>query len=185
MHFNKTDEEIITSYKEGNLEVFKTIIEKYSSAIYNFSARLVGKDMATDITQEIFIKAWKKLDKFDTKKSSFKTWIFVIAKNTTTDYLRKKRHVNFSEIENNEDEATFSERIPDEKMLPDEALQKIQDKELLNALLEKLTPEDKTILVLHYQEEMTFKEISVILTKPENTIKSYHRRAIIKLRKML
>ena len=80
---------------------------------------------------------------------------------------------------------SFSENIPDESLLPDEVLQKMQDSDLLNKVLDKLPLNYKTILVLHYQEDMTFNEIGNVLDKPLNTIKSQHRRAIILLREML
>lgn len=185
MLLNETDEEIISLYKNGDKKMFKVLIERYSSPIYNFVSHLTNKDNATDIVQEIFIKIWKKIDNFDFEKSSFKTWIFTIAKNTAIDFLRKKKTISFSDMEINEEDDSFSEKIPDDELLPDESLQKIQDRELLNNLLEKIPIEHKTILLLHYQEEMTFDEISKILNKPLNTIKSLHRRAIIKLRKMV
>jgi RNA polymerase sigma-70 factor (ECF subfamily) len=149
---------------------------------------------AQDIVQETFIKVWKNLPKFDEKKASFKTWIFIIAKNTATDFLRKsgspsggKKFINFSDLEketNEEKDVSFSENIPDENLLPDEILQKLQEADLLNEVLDKLPTYYKTILILHYQEDMTFDEIGKVLEKPLNTIKSQHRRAILLLRKM-
>ncbi|MEI7810029.1 MAG: sigma-70 family RNA polymerase sigma factor [bacterium] len=186
MYFERTDEEIINSYKEGNVDDFHFLIKRYTPPLFNFSMRFVGKDNATDITQEVFIKVWKKIDNFDFKKSSFKTWIFTIAKNTALDFLRKnKKTTTFTELEPIDKKDSFSDKIEDENILPDEALQKIQDKEFLNDLLENLSLEHKTVLTLHYQEEMTFDEIGKILNKPLNTVKSYHHRAILKLRKML
>jgi len=182
---DKTDEEIIALYKNGDNEIFKKLIEKYSFPIYNFIAHIVGKDNATDIAQETFIKVWKNINRFNSSKSSFRTWIFIIAKNTITDFLRKKKHLNFSDIENNNDDFSFSESIEDKNLLPDQALQKLQDSKFLNKLLDKLSLQYRTILILHYQEEMTFDEIGKILNKPLNTIKSYHRRAILELRNMI
>ena len=84
-----------------------------------------------------------------------------------------------------DNENSFAENIPDKDLLPDEALQKLEDSQFLNEILEKIRPDYREILVLHYQEEMTFAEIGKILTKPLNTVKSQHRRAILELRKML
>ena len=88
---DKTDEEIILLYKNGDQEAFKELINRYVSPLYNFTARLTNRSDASDIVQEIFIKAWKNIEHFNPSKASFKTWIFTIAKNTTTDFLRKKR----------------------------------------------------------------------------------------------
>ncbi|MFA6274001.1 MAG: sigma-70 family RNA polymerase sigma factor [Candidatus Paceibacterota bacterium] len=185
MSFNNFDEDLIVLFQKGERESFKFLVDKYTSSIFNFSARLVGRENASDIVQEVFLKVWKNLRKFDISKSSFKTWLFTITKNTITDFLRKRKNINFSDLENFEDEISFSETIPDEDLLPEEAFQKLQNVELLNNLLEKLPEHYKTILILHYQEEMTFDEIGKVLNKPLNTVKSHYRRAVIKLREML
>ncbi len=180
------DEGLILSYKDGDQEALKSLIEKYTSPVYNFVARLAGRGNAEDITQETFIKVWKNLSKFDVAKASFKTWIFTIAKNTALDFLRKKKILNFSDLENNDpelNEASFADNIPDERILPSEALQKLQDAEFLNSILEILPATHRAVLVLHYQEEMTFDEIGKVLGKSINTVKSQHRRALEVLRK--
>jgi RNA polymerase sigma-70 factor (ECF subfamily) len=189
--FAKSDEEIILLYKNGEEEAFKELINRYTSPIYNFVARLANRNDASDIVQETFIKVWKNLNRFDDTKASFKTWIFTIAKNTATDFLRKKKSLLFTDLEKDIDDDinSFAENIPDENLLPDSALQKLQEKEadkkFLNNLLEKLHPNYQEVLTLRYQEEMTFEEIGKILDKSLNTVKSQHRRAIIELRRML
>jgi RNA polymerase sigma-70 factor, ECF subfamily len=182
MNQEYSDEEIISQWKDGNQEAFKELIERYTSSLYNFIIRFVGQENTPDLVQEIFIKIWKKISSFDISKASFKTWIFTVAKNTIVDFLRKKKSIPFSDFEN--ENKDFSENIKSEEILPDETLQKIQDSELLNKLLDKLPENYKTVLILHYQEEMTFDEIGKILEKPLNTVKSYHQRAIMNLRKM-
>jgi RNA polymerase sigma-70 factor, ECF subfamily len=186
---SENDEEIIALYKKGVEDAFKGLIDRYTPPLYNFVARLTDQNNASDVVQETFIKVWKNLHNFDSSKASFKTWLFTIAKNTATDFLRKRKSLLFSDMEKdmNSDESinSFSENIPDENLLPDEVLQKLQDSLLLNKVLDKLPIHYKIILVLHYQEDMTFNEIGKILNKPLNTVKSYHRRAIIELRKML
>lgn len=187
----KTDTEIILLYKEGNKGVFKELIDRYTPILYNFVARTTNKNDVSDIIQEVFIKVWKNLEKFDESKANFKTWIFTIAKNTVIDFSRKKKSFLFSDMfsstnENDiETENSFEENILSEEILPDEALQKLEDIESLNKTLEKLREDYKEVLILYYQEEMTFEEISKILNKSINTVKSQHRRAIMELRKMI
>ncbi len=182
-----TDEKIIILYKNGNQEVFKVLIDRYTTPLYNFIARITNKNEAPDIVQETFIKVWKNINRFDSSKASFKTWIFFIARNVATDFLRKKSFLLFSDIEKVDDETikSFEENISDESLLPEKILQKLEDSEFLNRILEKLNINYKEILILHYQEELTFKEISKILNKNLNTVKSQHHRAILKLREIL
>src|SRR5258708_5195174 len=125
MSSHETDEEIIESYKNGNPQAFKDLIYRYTSPLYNFAARMTNRNDVPDIVQEIFIKVWKNIHRFDPTRASFKTWIFTIGRNTVTDFLRKKKNLLFSDIENNNNtdensHSSFSgENIPDENLLPD------------------------------------------------------------------
>lgn len=177
------DENLIREYLEGNQGSLKILIDKHTPSIYNFSVRFVGRVYANDITQDVFIKVWRNLKSFDSDKSQFKTWLFVIARNTITDYLRKKKMILFSSLDREEE--NFADNIKDEAILPDEVYQKLQDKEMLNKVLDELPDNYKIVLTLYYQEDMTFKEIGEVLNKPLNTVKSYHHRALIMLRNIL
>jgi len=179
----KSDEKLVEEYLDGEESSFKILLDRYTSHIYNFSKRFVGVEYANDIVQEVFIKIWKNIENFNVKKANFKTWIFTIARNTITDYLRKKKMVSFSSLDK-EDE-TFADNIEDEVVLPNEALMKLEDKEFLNNLLDKIPAHYKEVLILYYQEEMTFSEIGKLLEKPLNTVKSYHHRALVLLRDMV
>jgi len=184
-----SDEEIILLYKNGDEEAFKVLITRYTTPLYNFTARLTNKNDASDIVQETFIKVWKNIHRFNPLKASFKTWIFTITRNTTTDFFRKKKSLSFSDVENknidNEDINSLAENIPDENLLPDEALQKLENIEFLNKILKKLRIDYQEVLILHCQEEMTFEEIGKVLNKPLNTVKSIHRRAIVELKSIV
>lgn len=175
------DEKLVKTYLDGNDWALIELIEKYTPQIYNFARRFVGINEAEDVTQEIFVKIWKNLKKFNKHKSSFKTWAFTITRNTVIDFMRKRKDVLFSSLNN--EEGNFEDTIEDEVILPDEVLQKLQDEKLLNSLLEKLPEQYQTVLILYYQEEMTFDEIGKVLGKPMNTVKSHHRRALLQLKK--
>ena len=75
--------------------------------------------------------------------------------------------------------------LHDDQPLPQELLAKMEDKQQLDALLEQLTLDQKTVLTLHYQQDMTFEEIGTVMERPMNTVKSWHRRALAKLRELL
>ncbi len=179
----KDDDFLIKKYLEGDQDSFKLLIDKYTPSIYNFSIRFVGADYASDISQDVFIKIWKNIKSFNPQKANFKTWVFTITRNTITDYLRKKKMVVFSALD--KEEEIFAENIVDKVILPDEALIKLEEKEFLNKLLDRMPINYRQVLILYYQEEMTFNEIGKMLDKPMNTVKSYHYRALILLKEML
>ncbi len=175
------DHDLIKRYLNGNQDSLRILIDKYTSPIYNYTARFVGSFQAPDVTQDIFVKVWKNLENFDLNKSQFKTWLFTIARNTITDYLRKKKIPSFSSLGDGE---LMEENIQDSAILPDEVYQKLQDKDMLSKLIDKLSDDHKTVLTLYYQEDMTFKEIGEVLGKPLDTVKSHHYRAIKKLKEL-
>ncbi len=171
---NRSDNKLITDYLKGDEKSLEILIKQYLKPIYNFTYRYVNNSQdAEDITQDVFVKVWRNLKKFDRNKS-FKTWIFHIAKNTCFDYFKKKKAVSFSELE-----------PVDPALLPDKIFEQITIKEILKTTIEKLLPKYRQVLLLRYNNDFTFQEISESTGKPLNTIKSQHRRALIKLKKLL
>ncbi len=179
-----SDSELIRLYIEGNTKALDGIINRYTKILYRFIFNLTkDENISYDIVQETFIKVWKNIKKFDTDKN-YKTWLFTIAKRTTIDYLRKRKDINFSEIINDND-TDFEEKIIDEELLPDEIFEKEEWKNILKEAFEKISLENKMIILLHNNEEMTFEEISQIIEKPLNTVKSLYHRSLINLRKII
>lgn len=180
-----SDEQLIADYFNGDEQALEILVKKYLGPIYGFVFRYAGNEAdAADITQDVFVKIWRKLKKFDAKKS-FKVWLFSIAKNTALDFLKKKKAVPFSNFDDQEGNNVLAETLADPEPLPPEIFEKKELGELLNSALKKLSPADQEILALHYQDQLTFQEIGEILSEPLNTVKSRHQRAVVRLRKYL
>ena len=176
---------MIEKYLKGDEKSLEILIQNYLKPVYSFVYRYVGNaGDAEDITQEVFVKTWRHLKKFDQEKS-FKTWIFSIAKNTSLDFLKKRKAVPFSEFENNKGENMFTETLIDPSPLPQEILERQDVSQLLNRLMEKLSPNYRMVLFLRYNDHFTFREIAESLGEPLNTVKSRHRRGLIMLKKLL
>lgn len=172
---NNSDQILIRKYLQGDEKSLEVLILAYLKPIYSFAYRYVGNGQdAEDITQEVFVKVWRHLKRFDQSKS-FKTWVFAIAKNTAIDFLKKKKAIPFSEFE------TLADPTP----LPDKIFEQITIKEMLKTTIEKLLPKYRLVLVLRYNDNFTFREISESTGKPLNTIKSQYRRALLELKKLL
>jgi len=176
------DQELVKKFltfdDEGALQ---TLIRRYLQPIYNFVYSSVrDRHQAEDITQDVFIKAWAHLKNFDQSKS-FKVWIYTIAKNSVYDFLRKKKTIPFSLLE---EEGQIYE-IADVEPLPDKILRDADEGKKLNAALEKLPLNYRDLIVLYYQNGFNFREIAEILKTSVNTVKSRHLRAIAMLKKIL
>ena len=181
----ESDEVLIEYYLEGTTSALKTLIERYTDMLYNYVKRIGGGEMAEDIVQDIFITVWKQLSHFDKTKASFKTWLFRIARNKTIDTLRKKRSIVFSDMAIDAETDSLEESIADTAPLPDILIQRTLDTQLLQGVLDTLPENYKTVIVLHYENGMTFEEIGISMKTPANTVKSWHRRAILTLRARL
>lgn len=176
------DEELIEEYHDGDLEAFEYLIHRYTNSIYFFVHRMTGSpEDSRDITQDIFVKIWKNLKKFDNSRK-FKTWIYTISRNTAFDWLRKKHDVVASSLDTDE---IFIDSIIDTGPLPDEIFEKKELDELVGKALLLLTPNNRSVLILKHTEELTFEEIAIILDEPMNTVKSRYRRSLHILKKHL
>ena len=174
---NLTDIQLIKIFNGGNAKAFEGIVNKYAQSVNNFVSYLINNtEEAKDITQDTFVKVWRNLEKFDTNRN-FKTWVFTIAKRSAIDYLRKRKNVNFSSLDNEDTDLDFSQNIPDEELLAHEIFEINENIDLVNKALETISVESKMIVLLYNGEEMTFDEIAEILEKPMNTVKSQYRRA--------
>ncbi|MFH0803783.1 MAG: sigma-70 family RNA polymerase sigma factor [Candidatus Tagabacteria bacterium] len=183
---NYNDQELIYDYlKKGDEKSLEILIQRHLKPVYGFAYRYVGNAQeAEDITQDVFVKVWKNLKKFDGQKS-FKAWIFTIAQNTSLDFLKKKKAMQFSDLENESGENALVEKFIDSSPLPDEFLEQKGIREIFIKAAGKLFPKYRRVLFLRHEENLTFREIAETLGEPLNTVKSRHRRALIALKKLL
>ena len=174
------DSKLINDYLKGDVRCLDILIERYFKAIYSFLYSRVGNIAdAEDLTQETFVKVWKNIRRFDAKKD-FKPWVFQIARNASIDFFRKRKDVPFSRFEGENGKnyllAGLAGKDPD-------VSRNIDDKQILTAAIQGISPDDERIMRLHKQDSLTFREISELLDMPANTIKSRYRRAIISAKK--
>jgi len=202
------DKNLIARCLKGDEKSLEILIKKYLRPVHNFVRQYVGNESdAEEITQEAFVKAWRNLKKFNPRMSrfailrgkqqknpaphrtcsgaGFKTWIFCIAKNTAIDFIRKKKAAPFSDFENEKGENAITENLIDLTPLPAEACERADNVKILNAKMKRLSPNYRQVLKLYHYNQLSFKEIAESLGKPLNTVKSWHRRAIILLKKIL
>jgi len=151
----ENDVQLIDNYLKGDEKSLEILIKNYLKPIYSFVYRYVGNsEVAQDLTQEVFVKAWRNLKKFNQNKS-FKTWIFHIAKNTSIDFLKKKKTIPFSEFENEKGENKLIETLVDSSPLPDELFAKTNVGEILHTAMNVLVPKYRMILFLRYNDQLS------------------------------
>ena len=180
------DEELVFHYIENeDQSAFSELVNRYLKPAYNFSLRLCGnpKD-AEEISQESFVKLWKNLGKFR-QGEKFKTWFYTIIRNTTIDWMRKKKSILFSEFDNEEGNNYLEDTLIDTEKTAHELFEISEYKTTVEKLLGELTVQYREVLLLRYHEGLDFDEIGKTLKKSINTVKSQHRRALIVLREKM
>ena len=179
----RTDEELVVAHNDGDEEAFPILLKRHLGSIYNF-ARRSGCDehSAEDVSQDVFIKAWKNLPRFNAQSASFKTWLFHIARNTIIDFLRKKKHTALSRFDTDDGTNMLEETMVYDAPLPDEVFAQTQDAATIERALQELPYRAREVIMLRHFEDMTFDEIGQALGEPLNTVKSRHRRALASLR---
>jgi RNA polymerase sigma-70 factor (ECF subfamily) len=167
-----TDEELIQEIKNGNRKAFSEIVKRHQRALLRMSLRFVKDlDMAEDIVQESFIKAYEKLNAFE-GRSSFKSWLFQITVNTAKNKLRERKRIT-TDI----DSVQLAVGAVAESSLVHSALsQEIQEE------IDRLPTKQRTALILRVYEDLSFKEIADIMECPYDTAKANYRHALIKLK---
>lgn len=159
--------------KKGSREAADTLISKYYDELYRFALRQVEtKEDALDLTQEIFITVLHALSGYDSKKASFRTWLYKIATNKTIDMRRKYKPVtlSFDDIEPIQDD--FVSEVADKALLSD-----------IESYVCTLPAELQRVFRLRIYGEHSFPDIAKILDMPEEKIKAQFYRLSKKLRK--
>lgn len=169
----------VISAKKGSQKACNWLIDKFYKQVYWYALGLTKDvDQAQDLTQETFIKVWKSIDNFR-MKSSFKTWIFAILRNTFLEMKRKQR-LEFVEI----DKERLIQNNGFKQNCKDEVVSIVSDGVLYESV-NVLPLIYREIITLHYFEDMKYKEISKVLAIPLGTVKSRIWKAMKLLREII
>ncbi len=182
---NRSDKQLIIDYFNGDQQSLEVLIQQYLKPMYNFVYRYVGNAQeAEDITQEVFVRMWRNLKRFNQKKS-FKTWIFSIAKNASLDFLKKRKTIPFSEFNTKEGKNLLIDTLVDPTPLPQELLERAGMAQMLTLAIKKLSSKYRMVLFLSHTGHFNFREIAESLGEQLHTVKSRHRRALIMMRSFI
>ena len=173
----KEDSRLVRRALRDDQEAFRELLERYRGPVYGIVRRMVpDTELALDISQEAFIRAFKNLDKFDQKRS-FANWIFRIATNLCIDHHRKRKINTVSMVHSDDggDEHTWD--APDTAHTPGEEYTSNERRRQMVKLVDSLPGTYKSVIVLRYQEDRSYDEIAEILELPLGTIKARIHRA--------
>lgn len=178
-NIQKTDYEIIHNVLNGNKEDYALIINRYQNYVVNIISKLItDKEDIKDLTQEIFIKVYYCLPKYNIKYE-FKNWLYKLTINYILDFIRSKNSKYKLKILS-EEEYQYELMEGDELYKKEELREKI---ERLYECINKLKSKYKEVVILKYIEGLQIEQIAEILNISYNNVKIRLHRAIKMIKK--
>ena len=178
---NKTDDiYYIEAVRNGNVQAFSFLVEKYQKLVYTLALKLLKKpEEAEEMAQDTFVKAFQKLNSYE-GKSKFSTWLYSITYNACISELRKRR-IEFKSL----DDRQISDQ--DEQKMHDyyRETRKEDQEKYLNLALARLPEDDQVLVTLYYYENQSMDEISQITGLTVSNIKVKIHRARKKMYELL
>lgn len=167
------EDKILIKKAQGNPEAYEALYKKYGKRLYNFFWRRAGrvKEVAEDLAQETFVKAYQKLPNFRLRAYSYFSYLLTIAHNTLVKYYKKPKPASLEELGD----------VPDSA--PSDTLEKrLAAKEASDILWRAVeSMPEKEILFLKYRDGLKVKDIARFTGKSENAVKLALSRARKKL----
>jgi RNA polymerase sigma-70 factor (ECF subfamily) len=169
------EDEWVTRCQAGDLAAFGELTARYRNQVFAITYNAIRNEQdAWDLSQEVFLKAWRNIGRFR-GQSSFFTWIYRIAVNVTIDALRRKRIEGGVEF----DEATASGEIepgavtvPRGEPLPHQRLENREIQGRIDSALEKLSPEHRLVVILREVDGLSYEEIAEAMDCSVGTVMS-------------
>jgi RNA polymerase sigma-70 factor (ECF subfamily) len=174
------DSGVVAAFLNGEQRAFDELVDRYQTRLLNFIYRTVGdRDRAEDLVQEVFIRVYRHLHRFDRSKK-FSTWVYTIASNLAKNELRNRSRsplVLFQTIQGTSDEEDRPLQFEDSTSRPDDLYRKRHLRELVEQTVAQLPEHHRQVFVLRELEGRSYEEIAEITDCNLGTVKSRLNRA--------
>ena len=176
----KSEEILISEILAGDVDAYAILVKRYQKPIYNLILRICRSETdAFDLTQETFIRAYEKLERFNPSRRFF-PWLYTIGMNLARDHLRKTRSAMAIEVQLMEGHHNQYSLSAENNGLPD-----ILDAVKVRISLEKLAFESREAIIMRFHEEMSMSEIAQTLGLSVSGAKMRVHRGLLKLRELV
>jgi RNA polymerase sigma-70 factor (ECF subfamily) len=168
----------------GDAGGWEELVRVHTRRVYGICYRFVGREgEAQDLTQDVFLRVFRTLKSFRATEGSFTTWLTRIARNLLIDNYRRSRQDRVTD--SIEGQLPMLEQSLPSSSRPESVVVRRETGEILQAALEKLSPELRETVILRDLQEMEYREIAQVLDIPEGTVKSRLNRGRAELARLL
>jgi RNA polymerase sigma factor (sigma-70 family) len=171
----------------GDQQAFETLVHRYKASLFHLIYHYVREyEEAYDVLQQVWLQLYLSLAMLH-QHVQLKPWLFKVARNRCIDVLRRRHLTYFSELEvgNDEEEIASVASIPDWSPTPEELVQSRDLQHQVQRAIQALPHQYRSIVWLHYEAELSFREIGQVLNIPTVTVKTRFYRAKPFLRTVL
>ena len=180
----KTDKELVDSASRGDTDAFNTLVARWEVPIHALAYRVLGREEdARDVCQEAFLRAFRGLSRFK-GQAQFSSWLYRIALNLCNDRLRRERRVGFVQPHDNFESVGRAVVDPINETVEDLFIRRELGRSVQQAMA-RLSPEQRTVIVLKEYHDLTFREIAELVGCPLSTVKTRLYQGLSVLRKHL
>ena len=172
------DEELIALSREGDLDAFNRLVERYQTRVYRLAYRMVGPASADDAAQDAFISAFKSLRSF--RGGNFRSWLLRITANVCRDQLRAAKRKGGASLDEMLEAGAWAP--PSTGRSPEEAATDAELNAAIMAAVAALPPDQRAVLVLIDIEGYSYEETAEAVAASLGTVKSRLSRAREKVR---
>ena len=163
---------IVERCRKQDYEAFGKLVDAYQNRVFGFVRRMINNaEEASDITQDVFIRAFQNFHRFD-GRCSVRTWLFRIAYNLCVDKVRKvNRTPDEVSLQGTTDiDETFE--VPDARWQPDQLAIDAEMAEAIDVAVSTMSEKLRSVLLLHDKEDLPYEEIAQMVGVPVGTVKS-------------
>lgn len=168
-------------FVSGEPGALAEVYAEHGSLVYSYCRRRLDEETAKEVTQDVFVSAWRARDRFDADRGSLRTWLMAIAKNRLIDLYRQqaRRPQTFSGV--TESGVDLVDTIADH----DDELERVASRMMLATAIRELPERARTVIELSFFSQLTHHEIAETTGLPIGTVKSDIRRSLLKLKQSL
>jgi len=168
----------------GDEAAWEALVRTHTRRVYGFCYRFTGKDSeAQDLTQEVFLRVFRSLKSYRSDEGAFATWLARLSRNLLIDHYRRSRQERATD--SIEEQLPMIEERAATSARPEGLLAGREASEILQAALQRLSPDLREAVILRDLQEMEYREIADVLKVPEGTVKSRLNRGRAELARVL